>query len=66
MSSSNLKTLVALVNAMIGSAMLVLPLMSIKAGIMTTVFLVLISGVYNIYSCKLVYEHTNEQENTFG
>jgi amino acid permease len=55
MSSSNLKTLVALINAMIGSAMLVLPLMSLEAGILTTIVLVLVCGMYSLYSCKLVF-----------
>lgn len=49
--SSNTLTLVALLNAMIGSSILVLPLLAIKTGTLTSLVLLAVSGVFSWYSC---------------
>jgi|JI6StandDraft_1071083.scaffolds.fasta_scaffold01989_16 amino acid permease len=66
MSSSNGLTLVALLNAMIGSSILVLPLLMLKTGVITTAVLVLVSGVFSWYSCELTMQHIHPHENTFS
>mgnify|MGYP002360690835 FL=1 len=53
-------TLVALMNAMIGGTILVLPLMFLGAGYLPAIIVTLITGAINYYSCKVCYDHLQD------
>lgn len=50
-------TVVALVNAMIGGIILVMPIMALKAGYVMIAPVVMISGFFSYYSCLLCMKH---------
>lgn len=54
---SNYMTVVALVNAMIGGIILVMPIMALKAGYVMIAPVVMISGFFSNYSCLLCMKH---------
>lgn len=60
MSTSGPLTLVALMNAMIGGTILVLPLMFLASGYLPALIATLLTGVINYYSCKICYDHLQE------
>lgn len=47
-------------NAMIGGTILVLPLMFLSAGYIPAILVTLITGGINYYSCKVCYDHLQE------
>ena len=60
-----LKTTIALTNNIIGSTILVLPILFLSNGIFISILLVLINGFYNYWSCKLTLEHLGDNEKYF-
>jgi amino acid permease len=52
-----LKTTIALTNNIVGSTVLVLPILFLSNGIFLSILLVFINGFYNYYSCKITIEH---------
>jgi amino acid permease len=50
-------TLVALMNAMIGGTILVLPLLYLKAGWLPALVVTTITGIINYFSCKICFDH---------
>lgn len=50
-------TLVALMNAMIGGTILVLPLLYLKSGWLPSLVVTLITGIINYLSCKICFDH---------
>lgn len=57
MSTSTSMTLVALMNAMIGGTILVLPLLYLKSGWLPSLFITIFTGVINYISCKICFDH---------
>jgi amino acid permease len=55
-------TVVALVNGMIGGSILVLPLVSLQAGWVYSIFVILVTGVFSYYSCYLSIIHLGDQK----
>lgn len=55
-------TLVALLNAMIGGTILVLPMLFKSAGLIPSFIATLISALAGYYSCKICYDHVREGE----
>lgn len=60
MGTSNFITLVALMNAMIGGTILVLPLLFLSAGLIPAIIVTVLSGAINYWSCKLCYDHLRD------
>jgi hypothetical protein len=54
-------TMVALVNGMIGGSILVLPLVSLQAGWLESILVILFTGVFSYYSCYLSILHLGDQ-----
>jgi len=50
-------TVVAMVNGMIGGLILVLPLLTIKAGTVLSIIVLLVVGFFSFYSCYLCLRH---------
>lgn len=53
-------TVVALMNAMIGGTILVLPLLYLQAGIISSLVATLITGLVNYYSCSVCLDHLQD------
>jgi len=60
MTNSNTMTVVALMNAMIGGTILVLPLLFLKSGIIISAIVTIITGFINYYSCKICLDHLQD------
>lgn len=60
MATSNLLTLVALMNAMIGGTILVIPLMFLSAGLIPSIIITVLTGIINYWSCKICYDHLRD------
>lgn len=57
---SNSKTIVALVNGMIGGIILVMPILSLKVGYLMIAPVVLVTGFFSYFSCLLCVRHLRE------
>ena len=55
-------TVVALVNGMIGGSILVLPLVALEAGWISSIFIIFVTGFFSYYSCYLSMAHLGDQE----
>ena len=55
-------TVVAIVNGMIGVAILVLPEASLKAGWLTIIFIIFIAAIFSFYSCYIGLIHLGDQK----
>lgn len=54
-------TIISIVNGMIGGFILILPVMSLDAGWLLTLIVLLITGFVSYYSCHLCLEHTGNE-----
>jgi amino acid permease len=57
MSTTAPLTVVALMNAMIGGTILILPLLFLHAGFIPAMIATLITGIVNYYSCYICHQH---------
>ena len=48
---------IGMVNGMIGGVILVLPLLALDAGTVSTFIVVFLSGIFSYYSCQLCVRH---------
>jgi amino acid permease len=55
--SSNFLTLTAMINGMIGTALLLLPHLFLKAGLLNSIIITLASCVFSYYSSRITYIH---------
>jgi amino acid permease len=60
MSTSAPVTVVALMNAMIGGTILILPLLFLNAGLIPSLFATIITGLANYYSCYVCFKHLQD------
>lgn len=56
---SKLITVLALLNNMVGSAILLIPLQFLKGGIVNSIIIIIISAIFAFYSSKITYDHIN-------
>lgn len=49
--------IISMINGMIGGVILVLPLLVLEAGTVTSGIIILISGIFSYYSCMLCIKH---------
>lgn len=59
--SSNVMTVVALLNGMIGSSMLILPILTLHTGILNSLLLVVVIGVFSWYACQISMMHMHKK-----
>lgn len=49
--------IIGMVNGMIGGVILVLPLLTLNTGTVTTGIIIILSGIFSYYSCMLCVKH---------
>jgi amino acid permease len=54
-------TVVGMVNGMIGGLILILPVLALGAGYILTFIVILVTGIFSLYSCYLCVVHMGDQ-----
>ncbi len=60
--NNSLATVFSLINSMVGSTMLVLPILFTNAGLVTATMIMIISGVISCKTCCIFIKHLKEKE----
>jgi amino acid permease len=55
------KTVIGLVNGMIGGLILILPVLALNAGYILSFMVILLTGIFSLYSCYLCVIHMGDQ-----